>query len=74
MTVPLQRVRVWDPPTRLFHWTLAVASVGSVLTAQVGGNATVWHVRLGDLVFTLLAAALLAGCAAGVGWVVALGG
>lgn len=47
-------VRVWDLPTRLFHWTLALAVVGSVVTAKIGGNATVWHFRLGYLVLALL--------------------
>lgn len=65
MTVPLQRVRVWDLPTRLFHWVLAGAIVGSVITAKVGGNATVWHFRLGYLVFALLAFRLLWGLVGG---------
>jgi len=50
-----ESVRVWDLPTRLFHWTLAATVVGSVVTAKMGGNAMVWHMRLGYLVFTLLA-------------------
>ncbi|WP_088278886.1 cytochrome b/b6 domain-containing protein [Ideonella sp. A 288] len=50
-TVP---VRVWDLPTRLFHWTLAAAVVGLVITGNVGGNALVWHMRLGLLVGALL--------------------
>ena len=40
-------VRVWDLPTRLFHWALAAAVVGLVITGNVGGNAMVWHLRLG---------------------------
>ena len=32
-------VRVWDLPTRLFHWSIATLVVFSVITAQVGGNA-----------------------------------
>lgn len=47
-------VRVWDLPTRVFHWTLAGAIVGLVITGQVGGGAMVWHFRLGYLVLTLL--------------------
>jgi cytochrome b len=50
-TVP---VRVWDLPTRLFHWVLALAVAGSVISAKVGGAAMVWHFRLGYLVFFLL--------------------
>jgi cytochrome b len=47
-------VRVWDFPTRLFHWTLAAAVAGSVTSAKIGGAAMVWHFRLGYLVFGLL--------------------
>ena len=50
----LRAVRVWDLPTRLFHWVLALAVVGSVVTAKIGGNATAWHFRLGYLVLGLL--------------------
>ncbi len=47
-------VRVWDLPTRAFHWALAACVIGSVVTARVGGNALVWHMRIGYVVFTLL--------------------
>lgn len=47
-------VRVWDLPTRLFHWALVLAVVGLVITGNVGGNAMVWHLRLGYAVMTLL--------------------
>jgi len=50
----LRPVRVWDLPTRVFHWLLAAAVIGMVITGKLGGNAMVWHVRLGLLVFTLL--------------------
>ena len=60
-----QSVRVWDLPTRVFHWTLALALVGSVITAHVGGGATVWHFRLGYLVLALLAFRLLWGIVGG---------
>ena len=50
----LRPVRVWDLPTRLFHWLLAAAVVGLVITGKVGGNAIVWHMRLGLLVGALL--------------------
>ncbi len=49
-----QRVRVWDLPTRLFHWALLACVVGLVVTAKVGGNAMVWHFRLGHMVLALL--------------------
>ncbi len=57
--------RVWDLPTRLFHWVLAVCVVGSVITAKIGGNALEWHFRLGYVVFTLLAFRLVWGLVGG---------
>ena len=47
-------VRVWDLPTRLFHWVLALSVVASIVTAKIGGNAMVWHFRLGYLALGLL--------------------
>ncbi len=48
-------VRVWDLPTRVFHWLLFASVVGSIVSAKIGGNAIVWHMRFGYLVFCLLA-------------------
>ncbi|QTN23483.1 cytochrome b/b6 domain-containing protein [Rhizobacter sp. AJA081-3] len=59
------RVRVWDLPTRLFHWGLAACVIGSVVSAKIGGNAMVWHFRFGYVVFTLLAFRLLWGMVGG---------
>jgi cytochrome b len=50
----MQTIRVWDLPTRLFHWLLAAAVIGLVITATVGGNWMNWHLRLGYAVLTLL--------------------
>lgn len=47
-------VRIWDLPTRLFHWALALSVVGLVITGNVGGNAMAWHFRLGYVVLTLV--------------------
>ncbi len=58
-------VRVWDLPTRLFHWTLAATIVGSVVSAKIGGNAMVWHFRFGYVVFGLLAFRLIWGFVGG---------
>ena len=57
-------VRAWDLPTRIFHWTLAPLVV-SIISAQIGGNAMVWHLRLGNAVFTLLAFRILWGVVGG---------
>lgn len=48
------RIRVWDLPTRLFHWTLALAVLGALATGLRGGDAMVWHLRLGQAVLALL--------------------
>lgn len=45
-------LRIWDLPTRLFHWALAAAVIGLVATAKVG--AMDWHFRLGYLALALL--------------------
>jgi cytochrome b len=58
-------VRVWDLPTRLFHWLLLAAVVGAVTTAKIGGNAMVWHGRFGAAVLALLAFRLLWGVVGG---------
>ena len=31
--------RIWDLPTRLFHWALAACVIALVITAKVGGDA-----------------------------------
>jgi cytochrome b len=48
------RVRVWDLPTRVFHWLLVACVVLLVITGYVGGDAMQWHARLGYTVLTLL--------------------
>jgi cytochrome b len=47
-------VRVWDLPTRAFHWLLAAAVIGLIITGKIGGNAITWHFRLGYVVMGLL--------------------
>ena len=61
----MQRVRIWDLPTRLFHWLLAACVIGLVVTAKVGGEAMNWHLRLGYAVFGLLVFRLLWGLVGG---------
>ncbi len=57
------RVRVWDLPTRLFHWTLVLLLVFSVSTAKIGGNALQWHFWSGYAVLTLVTFRILWGMA-----------
>ena len=65
MSAELIPVRVWDLPTRIFHWVLAGCVIGSVATAKIGGNAMTWHLRLGYVVFTLLVFRLVWGLIGG---------
>ena len=48
------RTRVWDLPTRLFHWALVACIVASVVTGYQGGPTMDWHARIGYAVLTLL--------------------
>ena len=48
------RIRLWDLPTRLFHWLLVATVVGAFVTAKLGGNAMLWHGRLGLFILGLL--------------------
>jgi cytochrome b len=59
------KIRVWDLPTRLFHWTLAALVIGSFVTIKIGGNLMVWHERFGYAVLTLLLFRLIWGFAGG---------
>lgn len=50
----LNKVRVWDLPTRIFHWTLALCVLGLAITGTLGGDAMVWHFWFGYSVLALL--------------------
>lgn len=54
MSTTTPRLRVWDWPTRIFHWLLAASVIALVATAKIGGNAMEWHLRLGHVVLALL--------------------
>ena len=49
------RIRVWDLPTRIFHWLLVVLVVASYVTGQMGGSMIEWHGRAGVAITGLLA-------------------
>lgn len=59
------KVRVWDLPTRIFHWALLACLVGLVSSAQFGGSAMEWHFRLGYAVFSLVLFRIVWGFAGG---------
>lgn len=49
-----RRIRVWDAPTRVFHWALVLAVGGAVVTGQLGGGWMDWHGRIGVFIAGLL--------------------
>ncbi len=51
----LARIKLWDLPTRLFHWLLVIFVIAAVVTGKIGGNAIIWHGRIGLVILALLA-------------------
>lgn len=47
-------IRVWDLPTRLFHWLLVLAVAGAYATGELRGDYFVWHGRIGIAILGLL--------------------
>lgn len=54
MNASTRPLRVWDLPTRIFHWLLAFCVISSIISGEIGGNAIIWHFRLGYCVISLL--------------------
>lgn len=50
----MSRQRVWDLPTRLFHWSLVAAIVAAVATGKTGGNWIEWHGQIGLFILGLI--------------------
>ncbi len=50
----MQRITIWDLPTRVFHWVLVICVAGAFVSVNIGGNAMVWHGRFGLTVLGLL--------------------
>lgn len=59
------KIRVWDLPTRLFHWALVACVIGLVVTGKIGGATIDWHARFGYAVLTLLLFRLVWGLVGG---------
>ncbi|UAW98451.1 cytochrome b/b6 domain-containing protein [Halopseudomonas nanhaiensis] len=47
-------IKVWDVPTRLFHWLLVLAVTGALITVNLGETWMHWHLRFGLAVIGLL--------------------
>ena len=43
----MHTIRIWDLPTRLFHWLLALCVIGLITTGTLGGAWMEWHPLLG---------------------------
>ena len=56
-----KRIKLWDLPTRLFHWLLVFLIVAAIITGKQGGNAIVWHGRIGLAIVGLLTFRILWG-------------
>jgi cytochrome b len=54
VTAAAARIRVWDLPTRIFHWTLVALVVFSFTTGKLGGSVMAWHVKSGYAILSLL--------------------
>ncbi|MBZ8140857.1 cytochrome b [Rubrivivax gelatinosus] len=62
---PPRPVRVWDLPTRLFHWALAATIAVCFVSGKVGGNAMQWHFISGYVAFGLVVFRLVWGLVGG---------
>jgi len=49
-----QKIRIWDLPVRLFHWTLVVLMAVSYVSGQTGGDWMKLHFWSGYAILTLL--------------------
>jgi cytochrome b len=54
-STPTTRIRLWDLPLRIFHWSLVVAVVVAIVTAEIGGNWMELHGKAGLAIIGLLA-------------------
>lgn len=47
-------LRIWDLPTRLFHWLLVVCITGAVICVNIGGYWMQWHAYFGYAALSLI--------------------
>lgn len=48
------KFRLWDLPTRLFHWLLVLAVSAAIISGQFGGGLIDWHGRIGLFIVGLI--------------------
>ena len=49
-----KRIRLWDLPTRLFHWLLVLSVAAALISGQVAGNFIEWHGKIGLFIIGLI--------------------
>jgi cytochrome b len=54
MDEPLVEVKVWDVPTRIFHWVVVLLLVLQFATGKIGGEMMGWHAMCGYAILTLV--------------------
>ena len=47
-------LRIWDLPTRLFHWLLVICIAGAVIFVNIGGYWMQWHAYCGYAALSLI--------------------
>ncbi len=55
------RFRLWDLPTRIFHWALVLCIVAAFVSGQLGGNLIDVHGKIGIAILGLIAFRLVWG-------------
>ena len=50
----IKRIKLWDLPTRLFHWLLVILIAAAVISGKIGGAAIDWHGRIGLAILGLI--------------------
>ena len=58
-----KKIRLWDLPTRLFHWLLVLSVAASIVSGQLGGNLIEVHGKIGLAIVGLIAFRLVWGFA-----------
>jgi len=49
-----KKIRVWDLPTRVFHWSIVVLFIVSWVSAEIGGTAMQYHLWSGYAILSLV--------------------
>ncbi|MES2932360.1 MAG: cytochrome b/b6 domain-containing protein [Pseudomonadota bacterium] len=57
----LTRIRLWDLPLRIFHWSLAVAVSTAIVTGEIGASQMALHAKAGMTIIGLLVFRLIWG-------------